>query len=72
MQETIRWRDIFPSLVEPPKPGSVAVPGVGQVGVTEQDIQAAEKCGGDPEFELIDCTAATERVKCYRLGAICG
>jgi hypothetical protein len=52
----------------PKKPQDVRVKGLGVVEIRQGHIAAAKSAGGDPEFELFECTAAGDTLRRYSLG----
>jgi hypothetical protein len=58
----IRWSQLRPEV------GTQRVSGVGDVEVSEEDIQRAKEVGGDPWVELHDATTFGSPVRKYALG----
>ncbi len=61
---TILWSE----LGAPTEPGDVEVKGLGIVVVMQGNINYAKSVGGDPEFELLEATAITPKMRRYLLG----
>lgn len=57
-------------LGSPREETEVEVADLGVVGITAKDVGRAQERGGDPLFELIDCTAVMDPMPVYRLGRI--
>lgn len=65
MKRTVKWSE----LGKPKAPGKVLLQGLGCVDVSQERLDAARRCGGDPVFVLQH--VPPEQTRCdYRLGGI--
>jgi hypothetical protein len=62
---TISW---LGNLGGPTKPGKYSVRGLGEVEVTQEQIDQARAMGGNPGVEVHDVTAFGDLVKQYIIG----
>jgi len=61
---TISWEALGP----PTEPGDIRIEGVGIVDISQDDIDRANRIGGNPEFDLIDATTMNDDLKRFKLG----
>jgi hypothetical protein len=64
MNRQIQWTD----LGNPTQPGTYTVRGVGEVTVTQEDIDEAARLGGTPQVEILETTTFGHNVNQYIIG----
>ncbi len=62
--DTILWSE----LGAPTEPGNVRVEGLGNVEVTQRNIDDVAEVGGNPQFDLHDATSIADTTHRYLLG----
>lgn len=60
----ITWSQLGSPIV----PGNVRIEGLGNVTVTQENIDDVAQAGGDPSFDLVESTSMGAKVRQYMLG----